>query len=73
KLFSADGTAWETMWESRSPPNLFLIPPFLYWDGGIFLPKTRCPSFLADLSLISIPDCFERVFSSFWKDVAASG
>ena len=24
KLFSADGTAWETMWESRSPPILFL-------------------------------------------------
>ncbi len=21
KLFSADGTAWETMWESRSPPS----------------------------------------------------
>ena len=21
KLFSADGTAWEAAWESRSPPN----------------------------------------------------
>ncbi len=24
KLFSVDGTAWETMWESRTPPVLFL-------------------------------------------------
>jgi hypothetical protein len=23
KLFSADGTAWETVWESRSPPILY--------------------------------------------------
>ena len=26
KLFSADGTAWETMWESRSPPNSLKKP-----------------------------------------------
>ena len=26
KLFSADGTAWETAWESRSPPKFFLKP-----------------------------------------------
>ena len=26
KLFSADGTAWETMWESRSPPVFFKSP-----------------------------------------------
>ena len=25
KLFSADGTAWETMWESRSPPIFFNV------------------------------------------------
>ena len=25
KLFSADGTAWETMWESRSLPNSFFL------------------------------------------------
>ena len=24
KLFSADGTAWETVWESRSPPKSFI-------------------------------------------------
>ena len=23
KLFSADGTAWETVWESRSPPIFY--------------------------------------------------
>ena len=23
KLFSVDGTAWETVWESRTPPVLF--------------------------------------------------
>ena len=27
KLFSADGTAWETMWESRSPPNFCTTKP----------------------------------------------
>ena len=26
KLFSADGTAWETMWESRSPPIFYPKP-----------------------------------------------
>ena len=26
KLFSADGTAWATMWESRSPPIFFANP-----------------------------------------------
>ena len=29
KLFSADGTAWETAWESRTPPNKFKSPSFL--------------------------------------------
>ena len=27
KLFSVDGTAWETMWESRTPPVLFYKSP----------------------------------------------
>jgi hypothetical protein len=27
KLFSADGTAWETAWESRTPPE-FILKPF---------------------------------------------
>ena len=26
KLFSADGTAWEAVWESRTPPKTFFIP-----------------------------------------------
>ncbi|MFV2212382.1 hypothetical protein ACFHW2_19440, partial [Actinomadura sp. LOL_016] len=28
--FSADGTAWETVWESRTPPDFFWgeAPPF---------------------------------------------
>ncbi len=26
KLFSADGTAWETVWESRSPPIFYENP-----------------------------------------------
>ncbi len=26
KLFSADGTAWATVWESRTPPDFFLNP-----------------------------------------------
>ena len=26
KLFCADGTAWATVWESRTPPILFLTP-----------------------------------------------
>ena len=27
KLFSADGTAWETVWESRSPPIFYKKAP----------------------------------------------
>ena len=26
KLFSADGTAWESVWESRTLPELFIKP-----------------------------------------------
>jgi hypothetical protein len=26
KLFSADGTAWETAWESRTPPEFMQMP-----------------------------------------------
>ena len=36
KLFSADGTAWETVWESRSPPNLFKNP-FTFLVKGFFV------------------------------------
>ena len=34
KLFSADGTAWETAWESRTPPNKIKSPSFFY--EGLF-------------------------------------
>ena len=38
KLFSADGTAWETAWESRSPPELIYKPLDLpITDQGAFL------------------------------------
>ena len=37
KLFSADGTAWETMWESRSPPVLHKSPINLMIDGAFFV------------------------------------
>ena len=35
KLFSADGTAWATMWESRSPP-IFLQIPYRATGKGFF-------------------------------------
>ena len=37
KLFSADGTAWETMWESRSPPNSLKKAPARSRAQGLFL------------------------------------
>ena len=34
KLFSADGTAWEAVWESRTlPENLFIARSYLYSFG----------------------------------------
>jgi hypothetical protein len=42
KPLSADGTAWETMWESRSPPNSFFIEKrFLQKGNRFFLPGAR--------------------------------
>ena len=41
KPSTADGTAWETAWESRSLPGLFSRPPSK--EGGLFL-RTREPS-----------------------------
>ena len=35
KLFSADGTAWETAWESRSPPKFIFKSPSSS-DEGLF-------------------------------------
>ena len=37
KLFSADGTAWETVWESRSPPFLIYKYPELVNSCSGFL------------------------------------
>ena len=34
KLLSADGTARETAWESRTPPDFFKRPP--EFSGGLF-------------------------------------
>jgi hypothetical protein len=38
KLFSADGTAWEAKWESRTPPkNLYISPESVKTtDSGLF-------------------------------------
>ena len=35
KLLSADGTAWETAWESRSPPK-FILKALHLQDEGLF-------------------------------------
>jgi hypothetical protein len=39
KLSTADGTAWVTVWESRSLPGLFLERP-LSKDGGLLLVRS---------------------------------
>ncbi len=36
KLFSADGTAWETMWESRSPPFFLYQAPAIPAGASFF-------------------------------------
>jgi hypothetical protein len=33
KIFSADGTAWATKWESRTPPKIFYKPGVIYGSG----------------------------------------
>ena len=35
KSYSADDTALETMWESRSPPKLFKRPQLIICVGGV--------------------------------------
>jgi hypothetical protein len=37
KLLSADGTAWETAWESRSPPKFILKALHLSMKGFFFV------------------------------------
>ena len=40
KLFSADGTARETGWESRTPPKILFKKPDIILDIGLFAGKT---------------------------------
>ena len=44
KSYSADDTAWETMWESRSPPKLFHNPVFTK-DGVFYAQLCRSATF----------------------------
>ncbi len=41
KLFSADGTAWATVWESRSPPG-FIFKAFIFIDESLFFLLLWC-------------------------------
>jgi hypothetical protein len=43
KLFSADGTAREAGWESRTPPEFFLNPESILIPG--FFLKLKCSFF----------------------------
>ncbi|WP_413847831.1 hypothetical protein, partial [Desulfobacula sp.] len=36
KLFSVDGTAWETVWESRTPPDYSSKSPITIFVIGLF-------------------------------------
>ena len=45
KLLSADGTARETWWESRSLPNSFFSPHDRFGSEGFFLRKIPLSSF----------------------------
>jgi hypothetical protein len=55
KLFSADGTAWVTAWESRTPPKYFSYKPLA--SRGFFFVKRvsfvrRHPKFEAKWEII---------------------
>ena len=56
KLFCADGTAWATMWESRSPPIFFYkkVPNQIHSGWGLFF----CSLFLAFPLPIPFLICF---------------
>ena len=45
KLFNANGTAWSSVWESRTLPELYLKAPCIL-QGAFFLPEfcTGCRS-----------------------------
>ncbi len=52
KLLCADGTAWATVWESRSPPIYTIKAPFqIFLDWGFFL--CLLTRFFLSLSLTS--------------------
>ena len=59
KLFCADGTAWETVWESRSPPFFIQKPLWAYAQRGF--------CFQAEASHFSI---FWRLLSDPLRSVA---
>ena len=68
KLFSADGTAWETMWESRTPPNLFLdrsllAPVFFAFFTTNTIKPSRRPSTSVGQQALS-PKCKKPVNQS---------
>ena len=49
KLFSVDGTAWVTMWESRSLPAFFVFARRLRRRGVVRVPSTRHSLLLASI------------------------
>ncbi len=58
KSYSADDTAWETMWESRSPPKLFHNPVFtkdgvFYRFGNGFVEGRKSFAWSADVLPVS--------------------
>jgi hypothetical protein len=53
KLFSADGTARAAVWESRTPPNSFILNPESLLIPGFFIELTFYYS-------LSYKDCIQR-------------
>ena len=54
KSYSADDTAWETVWESRSPPKLFEKPHSLIPGLGPFYSFFKYYEFLGGFYLITL-------------------
>ena len=73
KLFSADGTAWETVWESRTPPGSFYQEKGSS-KRGLFLGVPRMPNRIPGYGLKGaeserLPVVFSRIYTqikSFW-------
>ena len=63
KLFSVDGTAWETVWESRTPPVLFLKALILinnrqgqgFFCAPSFFMDNFCPRCKAQDAKLKVP------------------